>query len=152
MKNAKQLLEEFTAFSFRDPRTAAEMFTEDGAFEMPYLESVGFPGRYQGHEQIRGFFAFVRELYPDMEFHDTKIVCEQADGRVVVAEYKFTARSSKTGRMIHHLFMGRLEAENGKIKLLRESINLVEVGRAIYQNGLAEFKVADDAANGGDSR
>jgi len=29
----------FTAASFRDPKKAAEMFTEDGAFEMPYLES-----------------------------------------------------------------------------------------------------------------
>ena len=45
MKNAKELLEEFTAASFRDPKKAAEMFTEDGAFEMPYLESFGLPGR-----------------------------------------------------------------------------------------------------------
>jgi hypothetical protein len=35
MKNARQLLEEFTAASFRDPRQAAAMFTEDGALEMP---------------------------------------------------------------------------------------------------------------------
>jgi hypothetical protein len=34
MKNAKELLEEFTAVSFRDPKKAAEMFTEDGAFEI----------------------------------------------------------------------------------------------------------------------
>lgn len=52
MKNAKELLEEFTAASFRDPKKAAEMFTEDGAFEMPYLESFGFPGRYEGREAI----------------------------------------------------------------------------------------------------
>ena len=48
MTNARQLLEEFTASSFRDPKTAAEMFAEDGAFEMPYLDSLGFPGRYKG--------------------------------------------------------------------------------------------------------
>jgi len=33
MKNAWQLLEEFTASSFRNPRKAAAMFAEDGAFE-----------------------------------------------------------------------------------------------------------------------
>jgi hypothetical protein len=38
MENAQELLEEFTAASFRDPKKAAEMFTDDGAFEMPYLE------------------------------------------------------------------------------------------------------------------
>ncbi len=93
MKNAKELLEEFTAASFRDPKKAAEMFTEDGAFEMPYLESFGFPGRYEGREAIEGFF--VRELYPDMDPENIKVMIdtpEQAFG-----EYEFTAQSSKTG-------------------------------------------------------
>ena len=68
-----------------------------------------------------------------------KVVCETPD--VVVGEYEFNTKSSKTGRVIHQLFVGRLEAENGKIKLLRESINLVEVGLAIYANGLADYKM-----------
>ena len=139
MKNARQLLEEFTASSFRDPRKAAEMFAEDGAFEMPYLESLGFPSRYIGREEIEGFFQFVRGLYPDMEFHDVKVVCETP--QVVVGEYEFTTPSSKTGRTIHQLFVGRLEAQNGQIQLLRESINLVELGLAIYPNGLADYNV-----------
>jgi hypothetical protein len=61
-----------------------------------------------------------------LQFHDVKIVCETPN--VVVAEYEFTTPSSKTGRIIHQLFVGRLESEKGKIKLLRESLNLVEAG------------------------
>ena len=141
MKNARQLLEEFTASSFRDPQKAAEMFAEDGAFEMPYLESLGFPSRYIGREEVEGFFRFVRSLYPDMEFHDVKVVCETP--QVVVGEYEFTTPSSKTGRTIHQLFVGRLEAQNGQIQLLRESINLVELGLAIYTCGLADNKVPE---------
>jgi NAD(P)-dependent dehydrogenase (short-subunit alcohol dehydrogenase family) len=38
MKNAKELMLEYTAFSFRDPKKAAEMFAEDGAFELPYQD------------------------------------------------------------------------------------------------------------------
>ena len=38
MKNAKELMLEFTAFSIRDPKKAAEMFAEDGAFEMTLAE------------------------------------------------------------------------------------------------------------------
>jgi hypothetical protein len=53
MKNARQILEEFTASSFRAPKKAAEMFAEDGAFEMPYLDSLGFPWRYEGREGRR---------------------------------------------------------------------------------------------------
>ena len=138
MTNARQLLEEFTASSFRDPKKAAEMFAEDGAFEMPYLDSLGFPWRYEGREKVEGFFKFVRDLYPDMDLHDVKVVCETPD--VVAAEYELTTKSSKTDRVIHQLFVGRLEADDGQIKLLRESINLVELGLAIYPNGLADYK------------
>ena len=114
------------------------MFAEDGAFEMPYLDSLGFPWRYEGREKVEGFFKFVRDLYPDMDLHDVKVVCETPD--VVVGEYEFTTKSSRTDRVIHQLFVGRLEAEDGQIKLLRESINLVELGLAIYPNGLADYK------------
>ena len=141
MKSARELLEEFTAASFRDPRKAAEMFTEDGAFEMPYLESFGLPGRYEGRKAIESFFRFVREVYPDMDLENIKVVIdtpEQAFG-----EYEFTAQSSKTGRTIHELFFGRLVAENGKIKLLREAVNLVEVALGVFPNGLADYKVPD---------
>jgi hypothetical protein len=75
---------------------------------------------------------------PDIDLHDVKVVCETPD--VVVGEYEVTTKSSRTGRVIHQLFVGRLEAENGRIKLLRQSINLVELGLAIYKNGLAEDK------------
>ena len=44
MKTAKELMLEYTAFSFRDPKKAAEMFAEDGAFELPvFLRRSGFP-------------------------------------------------------------------------------------------------------------
>jgi uncharacterized protein len=142
MKNAKELLEEFTAASFRDPKKAAEMFTEDGAFEMPYLESFGFPGRYEGREAIEGFFRFVRELYPDMDLKNIKVMIDTPEQ--AFAEYEFTAQSSKTGRTIHELFFGRLVAENGKIKLLRESINLVELALGVFPNGLADYKVPSE--------
>src|SRR6267142_4138960 len=65
VKDAKELLQEFTAASFRDPKKAAEMFAEDGAFEMHYLESFGVTGRYQGREAIEAFFRFVRGVFPD---------------------------------------------------------------------------------------
>ena len=138
MKNARHLLGRVCSLVVSGPKKAAEMFAEDGAFEMRYLDSLGFPWRYEGREKVEGFFKFVRDLYPDMDFHDVKVVCETPD--VVVGEYEFTTNSSKTGRVIHQLFVGRLEAENGQIKLLRESINLVELGLAIYTNGLADYK------------
>jgi hypothetical protein len=39
------------------------MFAENSALEMPYLASLGFPWRHEGHQEIEGFFKFARELY-----------------------------------------------------------------------------------------
>jgi hypothetical protein len=62
----------------------------------------------------------------------------------VVGEYEFTTKSSKTGRTIDQLFVGWLVAENRQTKLLRESINLIELPLAVYPNGLADYKVLDE--------
>ena len=113
MKNAKELLLEFTGFSFKDPEKAAAMFAKDGAFEMPYLTTFGFPGRYQGREEIAGFFRFVRELYPGFRFENIKVLMETPNQ--AFGEYEFTAVSSKTGRSVHQLFFGRMVTENGEI-------------------------------------
>ena len=142
MKNARELLEEFTASSFRDPKKAAEMFAEDGAFEMPYLESVGVPGRYEGREAIEGFFRFVREVYPDMDLENVKVMIETPEQ--AFAEYEFTAQSSKIGRTIRELIFGRLVAANGRIKLLRESVNLAEAALGVFPDGLADYKVPSE--------
>jgi hypothetical protein len=125
MKQAKELLLDFTALAIRDPQKAADMFIEDGAFEMPYLSTLGYATGYKGREAIAGFFRFVRDLYPDFEFENVQVLIDTPEQ--VFAEYEFTAVSSKTGRQIHQHFFGRLVAENGKIKLLREALNSFEV-------------------------
>jgi len=142
MRNARELLEEFTASSFRDPKKAAGMFTEDGAFEMPYLESLGVPGRYEGREAIEGFFRFVRGVYPDMDLENVKVMIDTPEQ--AFAEYEFTAQSSKTGRTVHELVFGRLVAENGQIKLLREAANIAEIALGVFPNGLADYKVPSE--------
>ena len=55
-KNAKELMFEFTAFSFRDPKKAAEMFAEDGAFEIPLSCHVRGSLTVEGTRRDRRFF------------------------------------------------------------------------------------------------
>jgi hypothetical protein len=54
---------EFTASSIRDPKKAAEVFAENGAFEMPYLATFGIPSQYKGGDAIAVFFQFVCDLH-----------------------------------------------------------------------------------------
>jgi hypothetical protein len=80
MKNPKELMLEFTAFSFRDPKKAAEMFADDGTFEMPYLARFGIPSPYKGRDSIEGFFQFVRDLYPGFQFENIKVLIDTLTG------------------------------------------------------------------------
>ena len=105
MKNAKELMLEFTAYSIRDQRKAAEMSAEDGAFEMPYLASLGIPSRYKSHDAIADFFQFVRDLFPDLQFENMKVLVDTPDQ--AFGEYQFTTVSSKTGRSVRQLIFGR---------------------------------------------
>ena len=137
MKNAKELMLEYTAFSFRDPKKAAEMFAEDGAFELPYLATFGLPTEYRGRDAIAGFFQSVLDTYPGFQFVNVKMLIDTPDQ--AFAEFEATATSTKTGRTIHQLFFARLVAERGKIKLFREALNTLEVAKANVQNSADLF-------------
>ena len=102
MKNAKELMLEYTAFSFRDPKKAAEMFAEDGAFELPYLATFGLPTQYRGRDAIARVFPICARHLSGFQFENTKVLID-TPGQVF-AEFEATAVSSKTGRTVHQLF------------------------------------------------
>jgi uncharacterized protein len=137
MKTAKELMLAYTAYSFRDPNKAAEMFAEDGAFELSYLASLGLPPEYRGRAAIAQFFQSILDIYPGFQFENVKVLIDTPDQ--VFAEFEATAVSSKTGRTVNQLFFARLVAENGKIKLFREALNMLEVAKANVQSGADLF-------------
>jgi ketosteroid isomerase-like protein len=139
MTDAKKLLLDLLAVIPDGKRTAA-LFAEDGAVELPYLYAIGIPTRYQGHVAISDFYNFVGgTLYPDFRFkpEDTTVLIETPEQ--VFAEYSAHTKAARTGRILHHLFAGRLVAKNGKITLLRESLNTVAAAQALNPNGVADL-------------
>ena len=141
MRTARQLLLAFLE-QVQQPEVTHELFADDGVYEAPYLESLGVPWRYRGRAEVAQHLDEIRELFPTLTFHDFLIVADTPE--CVVAEYQFTTRSSRTGRMIHQLIVGRLEAADGKIQLLRESLNLMELALALYRRGLADDRIPSD--------
>lgn len=142
MRTARQLLDAYIEQAARPSAATQALFADDGVYEAPYLESLGLPWRYRGRDEVARFLDAHRELFPQLAFHDVVIVAETAG--CVVAEYQFTTRSSRTARMIHQLIVGRFEAANGRIALLRESVNLVEAALALFPYGLADARVPND--------
>ena len=63
MKDSKALLLEYLA-SVRDPERAASLFANDGAFELPFLRSLGVEPRYTGRREITALIQQLLKLYP----------------------------------------------------------------------------------------
>lgn len=144
MKNARELLEDVFKESWRDADVMVSMFTEDGALELPYLTDFGLPGRFAGAEGIAGAAKFLHDTFPGLRLENLKILIDTPDQ--VFGEYEFTNVSTITGRTVHQLFFGRLVAENGKIKLLREAHNSAQTAQALLKQGVPELKSRADGA------
>jgi hypothetical protein len=138
MKDSKALLLEYLA-SVRDPERAALLFADDGAFELPFLRSLGVGPRYSGRREIAALLRNLLELYPNFAFApvDTRILIETPEK--TFAEYVAHARAAATGRTAHHLFTGYLVAQAGQIKLLRETFNPLTMAQAQLPNGVADI-------------
>ncbi len=127
MKTAVQLLQNYLD-SIQDPHAAASLFAPDGVLELPYLQTLGLVHRVQGPTEIEGFIAGLLRKVPDFRFRNIQFFIDtptQAFG-----EYSVEASVVDTGRIYKQTYAGRLVAEEGKIKLLRESLDTFAARRA----------------------
>jgi hypothetical protein len=122
MKTAKELLQAYHS-SIQNPEAAASLFAADGAIELPYLASLGQSWRAEGPENIKNMIEGLLKMAPDFKFINIKYYIETPDQ--VFAEYEVDCLFN--GKPYKQLYMGRLVAEKGKIKLLREGLNLYPV-------------------------
>ena len=113
------------------------LFAGDGTLELPYLASIGFPPVMTGPRAITEFLTFLHAtLYPGFSFEDVNIHIETPEQ--AFAEYHINHKSGITGKAVRQQFFGHLEAADGKIKRLREAIDVVVAAEAIFPNGLAD--------------
>ena len=140
--DAKALLLEFLA-AVTHGQDAAALFAEDGALELPFLHSLGIPWRHRGRQAIRELQDQLAGLYVDIGVlpEDTLVLIDTPEQ--VFAEYMAHPTARATGRTVHHLFTGRLVAENGQVKLLRESLNPVAVAQALLPGGVKDLPDPD---------
>jgi len=138
MKDAKTLLLEFLA-AVTHGQDAGALFAEDGALELPFLHSVGIPWRHRGRQAIRELQNRLAGLYLDLAFkpEDTHVLIDTPDQ--VFAEYMAHTTAKATGRTLHHMFAARLVTENGLIKLVRESLNVVAAAQALLPGGVKDL-------------
>ncbi|MDR7942966.1 nuclear transport factor 2 family protein [Enterobacter soli] len=127
MKTAVQLLQNYLD-SIQNPEAAARLFASDGVLELPYLQTLGLPHRVQGPAEIERFIAGLLVKVPDFRFRNIQFFIDtptQAFG-----EYSVEAGVAGTDRVYKQTYAVRLVAEDGKIKLLRESLDTLAAWHA----------------------
>lgn len=122
MKDAKTLLKDYLQ-NFQNPKYIAGLFAEDGAIELPYLASIGKNWQTIGPENIEKMATGMLLTSPDFAFINIVYYIETPNQ--VFAEYEVNC--SAKGFPYNQHYMGRLVAESGKIKLLREAMDMVAV-------------------------
>lgn len=128
MKTALELLNAYLD-NVQDTAYAASLFAEDGALELPYLRSLDFPYRAEGPAAVKAFLDNVIALFHDFRFQHLRVF--MTEDQQVFAEYEVITTTVNGNRPYHQLFMGRLQAEHGKIKLLREALDTVASLKAL---------------------
>jgi Ketosteroid isomerase-related protein len=124
--NAPELLRAYLA-EIQDPAAVAALFAEDGVLELPTINK-----RAQGPAQIEQFIAGLLANVPDFRFKNVRIWIETPDQ--AFGEYDVEALVLSTGKVYKQTYAGRLVAENGKIKLLREALDTLAASRAFSKD------------------
>jgi ketosteroid isomerase-like protein len=105
------------------------------------MPTIGIPARFEGHEAIRGVLELIRSHFPsftlsNIEIHDLK------DGSGLFVEYHSKGFVDGTDKVYAQDYVSHLVVENGKIKLLREYLNIISSARALLPKGLADVPAA----------
>lgn len=124
--NAPELMRAYLA-KIQDPAAVAALFAEDGVLELPKINA-----RAQGPAEIEKFVASLLKMVPDFRFKDIQIFIETPDQ--AFGEYSVEAVVLTTGKVYQQTYAGRLVAENGKIKLLREALDTLAASRAFAKD------------------
>jgi len=126
MKNATELLTAYLS-AIQDPAAAAALFADDGVLELPWVNA-----RAAGPAAIEKFIAGLLAKVPDFRFQNTRIWIQTPDQ--AFGEYDVEALVPSTGKTYRQTYAGRLVAENGKIKLLREALDTSAASHAFTKD------------------
>src|ERR1700744_3245357 len=77
---------------------------------------------------------FHRDIFPDLPFQNTVVDIETPDK--VLGEFTIDGVSGVSNRTIHQRFFVYMVAENGKIKLMRVSLETIAAANALLPGGI----------------
>jgi len=126
MKSASELLEAYLN-NVGTPKVSASQFAEDGVLELPWVNAHA-----QGPAAVEKLLTGLLAKVPDFRFKNLTYFIQTPDK--VAAEYHVEAKVLSTGKIYKQTYAGVLHAENGKIKLLHETLDTLAASKAFSKD------------------
>jgi len=126
MKSASELLEAYLN-NVGTPKVSASQFAEDGVLELPWVNAHA-----QGPAAVENLLTGLLAKVPDFRFKNLTYFIQTPDK--VAAEYHVEAKVLATGKIYKQTYAGVLHAENGKIKLLHETLDTLAASKAFAKD------------------
>jgi len=126
MKSASELLETYLN-NVGTPKVSASQFAEDGVLELPWVNAHA-----QGPAAVEKLLTGLLAKVPDFRFKNLTYFIQTPDK--VAAEYQVEAKVLATGKIYKQTYAGVLHAENGKIKLLHETLDTLAASKAFSKD------------------
>jgi ketosteroid isomerase-like protein len=126
VKSASELLETYLN-NVATPKVSAAQFAEDGVLELPWVNAHA-----QGPAAVERLLAGLLAKVPDFRFKNLNYFIQTPDK--VAAEYQVEAKVLSTGKIYKQTYAGVLHAENGKIKLLHETLDTLAASKAFTKD------------------
>jgi uncharacterized protein len=133
---AKELLSAYLE-NINNADKVIELFADDATIELPYLKSLGLNWQWTGKDVLHNFLKNLPKTFPGFKFENIRIHIDTPDQ--TFGEYDVNCTVAATGRPYHQTYMGWLVAENGKIKLLHEALDMVQVAKSSFPNGVTDL-------------
>ena len=126
MKSASELLEAYLN-NVATPKVSASQFAVDGVLELPTVKAYA-----RGPAEVEKLLAGLLAKVPDFRFKNLTYFIQTPDK--VAAEYQVEALVPATGKIYRQTYAGVLFAENGKIKLLHETLDTLAGSQAFSKD------------------
>lgn len=140
MLSSRNLIAEFFA-CLRDLDSSidrcVDLFADDGVFEFPYFPTLGMQSRFEGKAAVRAVLELIRSHFSSFTLSNIEIH-EVNGGDGLFVQYHTDTVLNGTERVYAQDYVSQLVAENGKIKLLREYLNIISTARILLPSGLAD--------------
>ena len=123
------------------------LFAGDGVFEFPHLRTVGLPTWCEGKDAIRSLLQKVQGNVSLFTFKNV-VIYELVDPYQVFGEYDSEAVIKATGRLYFQKYSRRMVVdEHGKIKLMREFLEIIANARVMFPTGPSDIPSADEVSS-----